>query len=323
MSENGSTNPLTIRLDELVVCGEIDNTRPYSVCGWLKLRGYRTPLTLNLTGDCGPSLKGQRIRFEHPVPPDDRDDDDSVELSHLAWQQIGPTGSMTVSPAVPGESGRLSLEWFSQNGRVTLDLADLVLEAVPDEEDADVNPEDDAEADLAALAGMDDEDDDEDPFGLFPQDLMEHFDNQADELDREILAEGSVVRDMSDVDLMEDLIENGEGVPIGNIFDPPIKLPRPEGLSDDAIELALKRLLANLARHGISLDICEHYSPRESYQLLLEEICPFEMTHPQLDATRLVQHFSTSDFCETCEAEFEREVEEFEKNRGRDDDDDD
>lgn len=320
---------MTIRLDELVVRGEIDNTRPYSVCGWLKLRGYHTLLTLNLTGDCGPSLKGQRIRFEHPVPADDRDDDDgSVELSHLAWQQIGPTGSMNVSAGVAGESGRLSLEWFSQNGRVTLDLADPVVEAVPDEDDADLNPDDDVEADLAALAGGDDDEDDEDPFGLFPQDLMEHFDTQADELDREILPEGSLLRDMSDldmsdVDLMEDLIENGEGVPIGNIFDPPIKLPRPEGLPDDGAEFALKRLLASLARHGISLDICEHYSPRESYQLLLDEICPFEMTHPELDATRLVQHFSTSDFCEKCEAEFEREVEEFEKNRGRDDDDDD
>ncbi|MBA3311928.1 MAG: hypothetical protein M3552_18520 [Planctomycetota bacterium] len=314
---------MTLRLDGLVVRGEIDNTRPYSVCGWLKLRGYRTPLTLNLTGDCGPSLKGLRVRFEHPVPPDDREEDTNAELSDLAWQQIGPTGSMGVVPSGSGQPGRLTLEWFSQNGRVTLDLADPVLEAVPDEDDPDQEADDEAEADLAALAGGDDLDDDEDPYGLFPQDLMEHFDSQADQIDREILPDSESVRGMSEVEYMEDLIENGEGVPIGNVFDPPIKLPRPEGLSDDVVEASLKRLLAQLARHGISLDICEHFSPRESYQLLLEEICPFEMTHPQLEATRWVQHFSTSDFCETCEAEFEREVEEYEKNRGRDDDDED
>lgn len=313
---------MAIRLDELVVCGEIDNTRPYSVCGWLKLRGYRAPMTLHLTGDCGPSLKGQRIRFEHPLPADDRDVAESVELSDLAWQQIGPTGSMSISPAVDGSSGRLSLEWFSQNGRVTLDLEGPVLETIPDEDEDDQEAIDEDQADLAALAGGEDDDDDEDPYGLFPHDLMEHFDSQADDLDREILSEGALFRDITDVDSMEDRIEL-EGVLIGNIFDPPIKLPRPEGLPDDAIEAALKALLARLARHGISLDVCEHYSPRASYQLLLDEICPFELTHPELDATRLVQHFSTSDFCETCEAEFEREVEEFEKNRGRDDDDDD
>lgn len=313
---------MTLRLDGLVVRGEIDNTRPYSVCGWLKLRGYRTPLTLNLTGDCGPSLKGLRVRFEHPVPPDDREEQAVPELAELAWQQIGPTGAMTVEPSGADTPGRLTLEWFSQNGRVILELPNPVLEAVPDEDELDHEADDEAEADLAALAGGDDLDDEDDPYGLFPQDLMEHFDSQADQIDREILADESP-RGMSEVEYMEDLIENGEGVPIGNVFDPPIQLPRPEGLTDAAVEGALKQLLANLARHGISLDICEHFTPRDSYQLLLEEICPFEMTHPQLEATRWVQHFSTSDFCETCEAEFEREVEEYEKNRGRDDDDED
>jgi hypothetical protein len=269
-------------------------------------------------------LKGLRVRFEHPVPPDDREDEDvPAELAELAWQQIGPTGAMGVEPSGLDRPGRLSLEWFSQNGRVTLDLADPVLEAVPDEDDLDQDAEDEAEADLAALAGGEDFDDDEDPYGLFPQDLMEHFDAEADQLDREILPDGETIRGMSEVEYMEDLIENGEGVPIGNVFDPPIRLPRPEGISDAVAEAALKKLLAKLARHGISLDICEHFSPRDSYQLLLDEICPFEMTHPNLEATRWVQHFSTSDFCETCEAEFEREVEEYERNRGRDDDDED
>lgn len=318
---------MTLRLDGLVVRGEIDNTRPYSVCGWLKLRGHRTPLTLNLTGDCGPNLKGLRVRFEHPVPPDDREDAaDTPDLSHIAWQQIGPTGEMTLVPAVAG-SGRLALEWFSQNGRVTLDLADPVLEAVADEEDEDSETDDEAQADLAAMTA-DDSDDDEDPYGLFPEELMEQFDSEAENLDREVLPgvdrpEPVVAGDMSEVEAMEDLIENGEGVPVGSVFDPPIKLPRPDGLSDAEAEAALKTLLAKLAEHGISLDVCEHFTPADAYGLLIEEICPYELTHPELEATRWVQHFSTSDFCETCEAEFEREVEEYERNRGRDEDDED
>src|SRR5688572_23286580 len=109
---------MTLRLDGLVVRGEIDNTRPYNVCGWLKLRGHQAPLTLNLTGDCGPSLKGLRVRFEHPIPPDDREEGPGPDLADLAWQQIGPTGSMGLEPSGIGKPGRLRLEWFSQNGRV-------------------------------------------------------------------------------------------------------------------------------------------------------------------------------------------------------------
>jgi hypothetical protein len=325
MRPEGRQHLMTLRLDGLVVRGEIDNTRPYSVCGWLKLRGHRTPLTLNLTGDCGPTLKGLRVRFEHPVPPDDRDDE-APDLSELAWQQIGPTGAMGLVPTEAGQPGRLSLEWFSQNGRVTLELTDPVLEAVADDSDDEDDPADEAEADVAALAGGDEADDDEDPYGLFPEELKERFDTDAEELDREVLPEADgyepVRAGISEVEEMEDLIENGEGIPIGNVFDPPIKLPRPEGLPEAEVEPALKTLLAKLAEHGISLDVCEHFTPADAYQLLLDEICPFELTHPDLEATRWVQHFSTSDFCETCEAEFEREVEEYERNRGGTDEDD-
>ncbi len=317
---------MTLRLDGLVVRGEIDNTRPYSVCGWLKLRGHRIPLTLNLTGDCGPGLKGMRIRFEHPIPPDDREDE-VPDLSDVAWQQIGPTGSISLEADGTGRPGRLTLEWFSQNGRVTLELANPVLENVADEDDLDSEAESEIEADLAAMAGNDEPEDDDDPFGLFPDDLKEQFDIDAEELDRAVFAAGTGPSgppegDLSELELMEDLIENGEGVPVGNVFDPPLKLPRPAGLSNAEIESALKRLLARMAEHGISLDVCEHFTPRDAYELLLDEICPFELTHPDLEATRWVQHFSTSDFCEVCEAEFEREVEEYERNRGRDDDDD-
>lgn len=321
---------MTLRLDGLVVRGEIDNTRPYNVCGWLKLRGHRTPLTLNLTGDCGPSLKGLRVRFEHPVPADDRDDADETGLSNLAWQQIGPTGAMHLEAVGEEPSGRLTLEWFSQNGRVTLELKNPILESVSDEEDDDEETEssDESEADLAALAGGEESDDDDDPYGLFPGDLMEQFDAEAEQLDRTVLPDGESFSElgpggMSEVEYMEDLIENGEGVPIGSIFDPPLKLQREEALDEAQLEVSLKTLLARLAEHGISLDVCEHFTPRDAYKLLLDEICPFELTHPNLEATRWVQHFSTSDFCETCEAEFEREVEEYERNRGREEDDED
>ena len=330
---------MTLRLDGLVVRGEIDNTRPYSVCGWLKLRGYRTPLTLNLTGDGGPTIQGRRIRFEHPIPPDDRPEvEESEELAALAWQQIGPTGPMTMMVGDAQQRNRLTLEWFSQNGHVSLEIENPLCEMVSDEDELETEADDEAQADLAAFCQDESEVDEDDPYGLFTPELMQHFDDEADRLDRQALAEdeptsvgdsGSNFADFasvpgfSEAEYMEDLIANVEGVPIGVVFDPPIQLPRPAGLSDAEAEAALKRLLARMAEHGISLDVCEHFKPPDAYRLLLDEICPFELTHPDLEATQWVQHFSTSDFCEACEAEFEREFEEFERNRRREEDDED
>ncbi|MEM9702361.1 MAG: hypothetical protein AAF907_07950, partial [Planctomycetota bacterium] len=151
-----------MRLGPLVVSGEIDNTRPYAVCGWLKLRGQEHPITLNLTGDAGEGLKGKRVRFEAApggvqifTPP---------KLSEaLAWQQVGPTGPMTLDRSglpphaaslglTPPASGptprrlsselsshpncqRLRLEWDSQNGRVRLDLTGPTITELPSHEE--------------------------------------------------------------------------------------------------------------------------------------------------------------------------------------------
>ena len=347
-----------LRLGPLAVRGEIDNTRPYNVCGWVKLRGQEHPITLNLTGDAGEGLKGKRVRFEALAdrgvetftPP---------ELSDaLAWQQVGPTGPMTLAPARrPLSSGApvgeaLRLEWDSQNGRVLLDLPAAAVTVLPslDEEDELAMLDDDPDEEFAGPDFDDEEDDDDgnvglfiggggggalfddeddDPFGLFDPDLQDALDDEADDLDRQVLPDYEEEDDdppggqfASDLRRLEALIEGGAGVPIGQVFDPPLRLRRPDALDDVRVETALKLLLSRLAEHGIALDVCEHFTPRDCYAYLLEEICPAELTHPELDPVRWVQHFTTSDACPECEAEFDREFEEYERNRGRDDDKD-
>ena len=355
-----------LRLGPMVVSGEIDNTRPYAVCGWLKLRGQEHPLTLNLTGDAGENLRGKRVRFEPGaggtsllnqqfVPPSLSD--------KLAWQQIGPTGPMTLAGGAGG-SRKLRLEWDSQNGRVLLDLPAASVTPLPDRdledelddeldalladdgEDDDDLPwdDDDLGGGLIGSGGALFDDEDDDPFGLFPADLQDRLDDEADDLDKEVIPgyDGSTY-DLDGPDLpgfgddldedgggtfaadlrrLEELIEGGAGVPIGQVFDPPLRLRPSAQLNDVRVEAALKLLLARLAEHGIALDICEHYTPRQSYEYLLAEICPSELTHPELDPVRWVQHFSTSDCCEACDEEFEREFEEYERHRRRDDDED-
>ncbi len=54
---------MALRLHAVVLSGEIANTKHYSTCGALELRGDDTPLLLQLTGNCGPSLAGKHFRF--------------------------------------------------------------------------------------------------------------------------------------------------------------------------------------------------------------------------------------------------------------------
>ncbi len=356
------------RLDEQVVRGELYNNRNYSTHGWVQLRGQESPLHLNLTGNPSPDLLGKQLRFE-VRNADQREQEAADEFPvRVAWQQVGPTGDMTADRMVkvsdcpieemylrtkldeppPFEWKRcLYLEWFSQNGRVVIELVDPLLEffedspddepavdlpaiANPGEEDSpdrlgisilELGENDDDEIGEpllpdelidreTATAGDKHDDDDEeadDPYGLFPDGLEQQFEAEARETDRSLDtdADGDSLEAIEEMELMDRLIEQGEGELIGSLFESPVKLPREDKLSDERIEPTLKSLLAELALLGIAIDVCEHFSPRDTYRLLLDTICREQRAYPELRNTQWVQHFCTYDFCKKCEAEFD------------------
>lgn len=374
---------MALRLGDLVVRGEIFNTARYSVHGWLELRGWDHPMMLQLTGNCDPDLAGWHFRFEAQGGEDSPDgngesDSGGIDLAGVARQQVGPTGIMTATRKVkvcdcsprelylrckldeppPFEWKRcLYLEWFSQNGRVVIDLADPRIEFVEFVEPTGVStgelaaraqteqstdpakstngpaappipadekfgaviynsPEADSEEEPDEEEDEEEPDEEEDdPYGLFPKEMERQFDAEAYQIDRALEDDEAKSQDLREMELMDDLIENSPGEPLVTIFDDPVRLPRPDQLGDEEAEEALKSLLAELALFGIALDICEHFTPREAYRLLVEEICPEERAYPELRNTQWVQCFSTSDFCEACEAEFDREFEEHERRR--------
>lgn len=301
---------MTLRLSNAVVCGELFNTRNNSVHGWIAFDGEDRPLSLQLTGNCDPDLFGKHIRFETVKTANDSADD--PDLTDLAWQQVGPTGRMTaVASAKPGEATRLYLEWFSQNGRVVVELADPKIEYIDVEtehENADEetttfdisNPLDDLENLAAEESG--------ESYGLIPDELQQQLDEAAFELDRAIESDDDKDDVVRELEMMDTLMENGQGVPVGTVFDTPFKLPRPDQLeSDEEAEGALKTLLAKLALHGIALDICEHFSAKDAYKLMIDQICHDEEVFPELRNTQWVQHFSTWEYCPKCTEEIERE----------------
>jgi hypothetical protein len=106
-----------------------------------------------------------------------------------------------------------------------------------------------------------------------------------------------------ELELMDELIESGPGEPLGMLFDEPLRLPRPDGLDEVQAEQSLKVLLGQLALHGVAIDMCEHFTPLETYRWLVNDICQEETAYPALKGTQWVQHYSTFDCCPKCNSE--------------------
>ena len=346
---------MRVRLSEWVAGGEIINTRRNVVYGHLLLRERDRPLVLQLTGNCSPDLAGWHIRFEARPLPREAVSDPPAERPGLAAQQIGPVGVMTAARRVrvadcpipellariqadeppPMEwKSCLHLEWFSQNGRVLVELPDPIIEYVEFVEiqgmsssqwaPPDLPTEDDVSAGGLSITGVRiDEDghvvmrdeladqEDDDPYGLIPPELRRQFEADAAEAARALEDDEGGSRMMQEMERMDDLVESADGEPLGAVFDWPVKLPRPEDLDDARAEGVLRGLLAQLALYGIALDMCEHVTPRDAYRMLVEDLNSEDGVFPEMRATGWVQHFATWESCPACQAEIEHEYDEY------------
>ena len=240
----------------------------------------------------------------------------------------------------------LYLEWYGQNGRVVIEMVDPIIEFIEGnagqqldepltdeemEEDAGgfrataIHIDEDGNAHTETFAAEDlaDDGDDDDPYGLLPPDLQRQLDRDAKATDNTLAGDDDEDLDkmMQETELMDDLIENSDGESLLSILHSPKSFAPVDTLSDDEAEAALKTLLGELALFGIALDMCEHYTPRDAYRLLIDDILPTQRGYRELKGTQWVQHFSTWEHCEQCDAEFEREWQERKAKEANDTDD--
>jgi hypothetical protein len=284
------------------------------------LRGGEESIPVELTGLPGEDLRDRAFEFEVPAndfPPTGKDRE---RVKAFKNRQIGAVGKMTTlhRPDAHEESS-LYFEWFSQIGRVVMELQDVSLcfienphprrlsdddfERIANEvRDArSTNPEftlpdevDSAEPQLV------DEDEDED-FALIPEELNQELERGARRIDLEI-ATGSeeAAQAIEECELLDDLLENGVGTPLTTLLQK-LALPPPDStLTELEAQQALTTALAELALHGIAVHACEHCSMNVAYRLLIEKICPEGTYFPEMRGTSYVQHFTTGDFCELC-----------------------
>lgn len=133
------------RLEEMVICGEINNRLRDHVTGQFWLAGHPQPVQLHLRGNCWRDLAGRCLQFTNPRPR-------LGGLASIDLLQAGVVGDMTASrkvrvPDVPLErleeyelagkkfpwhwGNALYLEWFSRrNGRVVIEAAGFEMKII-------------------------------------------------------------------------------------------------------------------------------------------------------------------------------------------------
>jgi len=269
-------------IGSLVRSGEIMNTRRNTVQGWLHLRGSRHPVLLQLTGNCGDNLTGRHLRFR---AAESRGAVNEVRRRRLQRQQIGPTGRMQLTLAVNSDGRQviLLLEWYSQNGRMVLELCNPYVEFVerPQWDALTVNL-------LAESSGL---------AGGAAGESASTSRGQSCCGDIPMTYDGAP----SNWETTNQMMRGTANVPLCVLFDPPLKLPTAEQLGEAELQRTLRRVLARLARHGIAIDVCEHFTERDTYRILLEQILPTEDTFAHLPQLGYVQHYMLHKYCPRCD----------------------
>jgi hypothetical protein len=339
---------MAFRLEDFVIAGVIYHIHPLCVHGRLVLRGRETPILVELTGAPSEDLRGRSFEFE--VPQNDRTptDEDHRLLARFCDQQIGPVGDMTAAlrrktfdcsveefirrsdqgEPPPAQWRRcLYLEWFSQNGRVVIELLDPQMKFInPDDPPAN---SDEALPELAESAGdgefenvdawsaddfeqpseYDPQDESpgnarEESYGLIPEDLDRELERSARRVDREIAAKSDDEPEpLGDVKRFDDLIENGEGTLIRDLLEH-LDLPVPgPSLAEEEAHVALNAALGQLALYSVAFHICDHCSIVDAYRIFMEKLCPHCTVFPEMGGSSFVQHYSTSDFCDSCQGD--------------------
>jgi hypothetical protein len=239
------------------------------------------------------------------------------------------------------------LEWFGPNGRVTVEMAGAKVECCIRERDYDNEDDDgdwepllnlalppdldppkpgsgpsitkfevkDNEIQVTEIRPMPEDFDGAEPED--PDDLQGIMDAETRRIDSAIagVSEKDGKDDLGEMMRMDYCMEQGERKPFESFLGDFSKLPKPDDLDDEAVEIELKLLLGRLVIIGVVLDVCDHFTPRDCYRLLLDDILKDEGAYEELVGTGWTSHFSTWESCKECEKEMDKEFEEMEKKR--------
>jgi len=110
------------RPTEYLLEGELDNTQPGKVTGWMRFAGMKEQVAFDLKGNFHRDIRGAKIRFAGSGREDDAQ---AAGYMHgMSAEQVGEVGDITAGlPPADYVSGHCYIEWYSEeNGRVVIEL---------------------------------------------------------------------------------------------------------------------------------------------------------------------------------------------------------
>ena len=101
--------------------GELDNTTPGKVTGWMRFAGMNEKVTFDLKGNFHRDILGAKIRLKGDgEEPDARA---AENMAHISPRQTGDVGDITSGRAPRDYVAYPYIEWYSEeNGRVVIEL---------------------------------------------------------------------------------------------------------------------------------------------------------------------------------------------------------
>jgi hypothetical protein len=109
------------RPTDYLIDGELDNTAPGRVAGWMRFAGLDGRVTLDLKGDLLGEARGSVIRLSGGASAGDPEA--ARYMDGFEPMQAGSAGDMSAGDFLPvsGPMRRAYLEWSGPNGRVVLE----------------------------------------------------------------------------------------------------------------------------------------------------------------------------------------------------------
>ena len=153
------------RPTEYLIEGELDNTCPNKVTGWMKFAGLKEKVTFELEGNFHRDIRGAKICFTGDAYEGDFPEYAEKYMEGIALTQSGKAGDITAGLPPHDYGSTPYIEVYSdQNGRVVIELESVQLEVIgrpiPAIESDPISRKDQAEnmgqflSDLASNAGI-------------------------------------------------------------------------------------------------------------------------------------------------------------------------
>jgi hypothetical protein len=327
----------------LIACGEIEQMRRNCVMAHLWLRGEESiVLTLELTGNLEGAAGERAFRFRANEGGWEHEPD--FEDCNLQLYQQGVVGRCVIAPTSQdpeclessgdersqstSELKDFTFEWWSQDGHLVLQLESACVEFEGDYRELEDLIE--FEEEMPELE-YDEAEEDETPEWLrdlseeaTPNDAYIDMENEKDlgeilpreaakEQEAEMTWEEVVQSHSPENEALyqewDEILHGKNHEPFDWLIDDSVRLPLPHQIRDEAEATdVLQKLLSRLAPLGIVLDMCEHVSSFDAYQMMINEFLPGTEIHPRMGASGFVHHFSTWELCDACNEEMDEEM---------------